>query len=274
LIQAYDEAIKLHTSLVNAPAHVLEALKQNETAPNTKKRQYYETSTPKAHASQIEEEEESGESDGEEQETAYSANYGMGNQFSAMPPYGYPPYAPPYGTFPGAGYNPWAGGFAAATPTKSPKPKKSTKLKTAALRVQSAAMEVTEDGTHSKAIEEGEERGDDQMDEQVRVPKAKRPKLSKDDSQTYTPHQSMYSPMGLHPPLMGDVPMGYQSGYPPQAPPTPNWWSQMSGPWSHPTPQNNPSPDNATLWAYYYYGYAMGQYDAINLLSKKRRPGQ
>lgn len=60
-------------------------------------------------------------------------------------------------------------------------------------------------------------------------------------------------PAGLQPPNLGSLP-----------------FASMPPMWS-PYPQATPSstPDSATLWAYYYYGYAMGQYDAFNM--KKRR---
>ena len=70
-------------------------------------------------------------------------------------------------------------------------------------------------------------------------------------------------PSGLQPPNMNSIPRGPT---PPGAGP---WWQQNPNMgWQHAPSMPQPAqyPDNATLWAYYYYGYAMGQYDAMKML--------
>ena len=206
------------------------------------------------------------EEDGEEEEDAEEEPQGAHYGFAPQPP-SYSPYAashnwsaatmvnayhPPYPTYP---YQPMEA---------SPKPKRGR------------SMSKSKSGSHSRTnasnAEEYAETGnrDDENEEASDLeevePKAKRRKVA-----AYSEASSSYSwpaPVGLQPPTMEEVPLGYHGSY--QTP----WWANTAPPalWNQPQfPPQRPSlgQDNATLWAYYYYGYAMGQYDAYNTIKKR-----
>lgn len=250
--------------MVNAPPGVANNSKSKETSSNSKRRQHSDTYQTKSYENEVEEDEEEEESDEEDDQVPYS-------QYFAYPPaaapYGYSPYHGHYPHYQNSAYGPYQQGFSVPTPKKTKKSKKNNSASSS--NSIGPNMDVDRERAPVYDVNEDEE---DEEALQTQTPKAKRPKLKdsavRDDQAIHS-----YGPFGLQAPNMGDVPMGFQSGYPPSAPSLPSWWSQSPGHWQMPSSASN-TPDSATLWAYYYYGYAMGQYDALKFFSKKKRSHQ
>jgi hypothetical protein len=245
-----------------------------ETSPLTKKRPRSRSKPIKSQRKTIELEEYPVDQDEEDDSGVFDSNFAKANYFVPAPSYPHTPFGSPYSYPSMATYNPFPYGFGASP---SPKPSKSKSSKTSQRRSSNAMNLDAADAYHEKTSDDddnNEWEENDELDEEEQIPRAKRPKLAKEAQQWYPQANHAYGPIGLQTPSMSELPLGYQSGYgmpQPSAPPQPHWWHNTHNPWSQQPPQHQ---DNATLWAYYYYGYAMGQYDSMNLIAQKKRSSQ
>jgi hypothetical protein len=225
------------------------------------------------------------ENDAEEEELATETVQDTGPDLkwtpvdiSAMYPYGYPGSSPMNAL--GGWHMQHQAGFPSTKPVRANKPSKSP-AKTPQRRFGRSSTTTNQDdlGDEEEDNEEDGVHSSDDIEEEV-TPKSKRRKTtqtasSSGDHLTEYPQDHIWTqmaqfstgPSGLQPPNMGSVPFG---AVPTSMPP---WWQQgMGSGWSQP-PQMHQAvqgPNNATLWAYYYYGYAMGQYDALKLSHFKK----
>lgn len=228
------------------------------TSPPTKKSSLAasEASDKRALRDEIDEEEE--ELEEEDDSTAYGTPFAFS---SPQPPPYYPHFDNSYGWMQVPSNQMHAYAYGTQAPSKAKRRRsKSALASESKRRTTTIEHEDVDDGDEENQTEDKFEESD--LEEEA--PKAKRRKVASGASGRFG--QSWNRQFGLQPPSFGEFPAsGYRGGYGSQwwsAAPPPSPWSQQSMPHTQ---------DNASLWAYYYYGYAMGQYETFMALSKKKK---
>jgi len=247
--------------LVKNPTAIAEEKDESASTPASKKRSRHASKSSEKHVTRINVDED----EEEEGEEAESESYGAHSGLASPGPI---PYYNSLGNTHGWTPSPISTAYPYSYPVPpSAKPNwtRSMSRSRSASRMRNPSGATEEDEDVEENMEEEERSVASDLEEDA--PKAKRRKsASVRADQTLHSNGMWNGPVGLQMPSMGEVPLGgYHGGYG-----TP-WWTNTAppSPWTQQSMSHGQ--DNATLWAYYYYGYAMGQYDAFNIMFKQQQ---